>query len=90
MLLLTAGLFVLIQQLEGNVLTPYIQGQAVRVHPILVFLAVIAGGELFGLLGVIMPAVAVLLPVASAIVFLSCLAGIHWHLHLPSFRVRER
>lgn len=59
--LLTAGLFFIIQQLEGNVLTPRIQGQAVRVHPILVFLAVIAGGELFGLLGVIfaVPAVAV-------------------------------
>lgn len=59
--LLTAGLFFVIQQLEGNVLTPRIQGQAVRVHPILVFLAVIAGGELFGLLGVIfaVPAVAV-------------------------------
>lgn len=60
--LLTAGLFFIIQQLEGNVLTPRIQGQAVRVHPILVFLAVIAGGELFGLLGVIfaVPTVAVL------------------------------
>jgi predicted PurR-regulated permease PerM len=51
--LLTAGLFLLIQQLEGNVLTPRIQSQAVRLHPVLVFLAVIAGGELFGMLGII-------------------------------------
>lgn len=60
--LLTAGLFLLIQQLEGNVLTPRIQGQAVRVHPILVFLAVIAGSELFGMPGILfaVPAVAVL------------------------------
>jgi predicted PurR-regulated permease PerM len=60
--LLTAGLFLLIQQLEGNLLTPRIQGQAVRVHPLLVFLAVIAAGELFGMPGVIfaVPAVAVL------------------------------
>ena len=43
--LLTAGLFLVIQQLEGNVLTPRIQSQAVRVHPILVFLAVIAGAS---------------------------------------------
>ncbi|MHB1223323.1 MAG: AI-2E family transporter [Gemmatimonadaceae bacterium] len=59
--LLTGGLFLLIQQLEGNVLTPRIQGQAVRVHPVLVFLAVIAGGELFGIAGVVfaVPAVAV-------------------------------
>ena len=59
---LTAALFLLIQQLEGNVLTPRIQGEAVRVHPILIFLAVIAGGELFGLLGIVfaVPAVAVM------------------------------
>jgi predicted PurR-regulated permease PerM len=54
-------LFLAIQQLEGNVLTPRIQGQAVRVHPILVFLAVIAAGELWGITGVIfaVPLVAV-------------------------------
>ena len=59
--LLTAGLFLLIQQLEGNVLTPRLQSQAVRVHPILVFLAVVAGGELAGIPGVVfaVPALAV-------------------------------
>jgi predicted PurR-regulated permease PerM len=59
--LLTALLFLAIQQFESNVLTPRIQGQAVRVHPILILLAVIAGGEIGGLLGVILavPAVAV-------------------------------
>ncbi len=51
--LLTAGVFLLIQQLEGNILTPRIQGQSLRVPSILVFLAVIAGGEIAGLLGVI-------------------------------------
>jgi len=40
-----------IQQLEGNLLTPRIQGQALRVHPILVFLAVIIGTEIAGLTG---------------------------------------
>ncbi len=59
--LLTALLFLVIQQLEGNVLTPRIQSQAVRVHPILVFLAVVAGGELAGIPGVVfaVPALAV-------------------------------
>ena len=54
--------YVLIQQLEGNVLTPRIQGNALKVHPIIVLLAVIGGGELAGLAGVIfaVPAVAVL------------------------------
>jgi len=46
----------------GNVITPRIQGRAVRVHPMLVFLAVITGGELFGIPGVILavPSMAVL------------------------------
>jgi predicted PurR-regulated permease PerM len=54
--------YVLIQQLEGNLLTPHLQGQAVHVHPILVLLAVIGGGQLAGLAGVVfaVPALAVL------------------------------
>lgn len=60
--LFTALLFVGIQQLEGNFLTPKIQGDTLRVHPILVFLAVIVGGGLAGIVGVIVavPSLAVL------------------------------
>jgi predicted PurR-regulated permease PerM len=60
--LFVALAYIGIQQLEGNVLTPRIQGQALRVHPILVFLAVIAGGELAGLRGALfaVPTLAVL------------------------------
>src|SRR5215203_3884361 len=59
--ILTIVAYVLIQQLEGNFLTPRIQGQALQVHPIVVILAVIAGGELAGLAGIIfaVPALAV-------------------------------
>ncbi len=60
--LLTALLFLAIQQLESNFLTPKIQSDTLHVHPILVFLAVIIGGGLGGILGVIVavPALAVL------------------------------
>jgi predicted PurR-regulated permease PerM len=51
--ILTIVAYVLIQQLEGNFLTPRIQGTALQVHPILVLLAVIAGGEVAGLAGVV-------------------------------------
>ena len=59
---LTALLFLGIQQLEGNFLTPKIQGDTLRVHPVLVFLAVIIGGGLAGIVGVIVavPSLAVL------------------------------
>jgi predicted PurR-regulated permease PerM len=52
--LLTVLLFVLIQTLEGNVLTPRIQGQTLQVPSVLIFLAVIAGGEIGGLIGAIL------------------------------------
>jgi predicted PurR-regulated permease PerM len=60
--LLTALLFLAIQQIESNFLTPKIQGSTLHVHPILVFLAVIIGGGLAGILGVIVavPTLAVL------------------------------
>jgi len=48
---LVALVYLAINQIEGNLLTPRIQGEAVRVHPLLIFLAVIAGGEIGGLLG---------------------------------------
>jgi predicted PurR-regulated permease PerM len=59
---LTALLFLGIQQLESNFLTPKIQGDTLHVHPILVFLAVIVGGGLAGIVGVIVavPSLAVL------------------------------
>jgi predicted PurR-regulated permease PerM len=51
--ILTIVIYIVIQQLESNVLTPRIQGQAVRVHPILVLLTVIALSEIDGLRGAV-------------------------------------
>jgi len=47
-------LYFVINTIEGNFLTPRVQGEAVQVHPILVLLTVVAAGGLFGLLGVIL------------------------------------
>jgi predicted PurR-regulated permease PerM len=60
--LLTAGAYFAINQIEGNFLTPRIQGHAVRVHPLLIFLAVIAGSQIAGILGALLavPTLAVL------------------------------
>lgn len=59
---LTALVFLAIQQIEGNILTPRIQGQTIRVPAVIVFLAVIAGGGLWGLMGILLavPTLAVL------------------------------
>jgi predicted PurR-regulated permease PerM len=60
--LLTAIAYFLINQVDGNLIAPRVQGQAIRVHPLLIFLAVIAGGEVAGLWGalVAVPGLAVL------------------------------
>ncbi len=50
---LTVIVYIAIQQIEGNLLTPRIQGRAVQVHPIIVLLAVIGGGQLAGLVGIL-------------------------------------
>ena len=42
----------LVQLIEGNVLQPWIQGRAVKLHPLVVALSVAAGGALAGFLGV--------------------------------------
>jgi predicted PurR-regulated permease PerM len=58
----TGVLFLFIQLLESNLLTPRLQGKALNVHPVIVFLAVVLGAELAGLAGIIfaVPLLAVL------------------------------
>lgn len=43
-----------VQVFEGNVLQPWIQGKAVRLHPLVIALAVTAGGAIAGFLGVLL------------------------------------
>jgi predicted PurR-regulated permease PerM len=54
MALVVTGLYILINQVEGNLITPKIQGTAVRVHPLLIFISVIGGSQIAGPLGAIL------------------------------------
>lgn len=54
--------FVIGQSMEGMVLTPKLVGDRVGLHPVAVIFAVLAGGKLFGFLGILLA-----LPVASAL-----------------------
>jgi predicted PurR-regulated permease PerM len=54
---ITEGLIMLlivlaVQVIEGNVLQPWIQGRAVRLHPLVIALSVTAGGAIAGFLGI--------------------------------------
>ncbi len=49
--LITLGIVIAVQQLEGNVLSPMLQGKTMNLHPAVVLLGVAAGGTLFGITG---------------------------------------
>lgn len=54
------GLFALGQTLESTVLTPRLVGERIGLHPVVVIFAVMAGGQLFGFVGILLA-----LPVAA-------------------------
>ncbi|WP_354013718.1 AI-2E family transporter [Dyella japonica] len=63
--LLVGGIFLVGQLLEGYVLVPQLVGDKIGLHPVAVIFAVLAGGYLFGFLGVLLA-----LPAASVILVL--------------------
>ncbi|MCZ4548467.1 AI-2E family transporter [Gordonia rubripertincta] len=49
--LIVLGIIVAVQQLEGNVLQPWLQSRSMNLHAAIVLLAVTGGGTLFGIIG---------------------------------------
>ncbi len=49
--LLVLGLVLLVQQLEGNVLLPWLQGRSLDLHAGVVLLSIVLGSTLFGVVG---------------------------------------
>jgi len=60
--LLCLGWFCLVQALEGMVITPKIVGDTVGLHPLVAIIALLIGGQMFGIMGMLLavPATAVL------------------------------
>ncbi len=60
--LLALGLYVLVNQVGDNLVTPRVVGNRIGVHPVAIIFAVMAGGRLFGLFGLVLavPAAALL------------------------------
>lgn len=64
--LLMLAVVLAVQQLESNLLQPVLVGRAVRLHPLVVALGVIAGGSIAGVLGMFL-AVPVIAAVTAAV-----------------------
>ncbi|MBS1691595.1 MAG: AI-2E family transporter [Actinobacteria bacterium] len=60
--LITLGLIIAVQQLEGHVLQPLVMGRAVSIHPLAIVLAIAGGAVLAGIVGALLavPALAFL------------------------------
>ncbi|RDI65380.1 putative PurR-regulated permease PerM [Nocardia pseudobrasiliensis] len=49
--LIVLAIIIAVQQLEGNVLQPVLQSRSMKLHAVIVLLAVTAGGSLYGIVG---------------------------------------
>lgn len=72
--LLVVAIMVGVQQVDNHFITPQVMQRAVQLHPAAVMLALVAGGSLFGFLGLLLavPAAAVLKIIVSHL----------WHVHV--------
>jgi predicted PurR-regulated permease PerM len=53
LVVITIVIILILQFLEGNILSPYIFGKSLHMHPLLIMLAITAGGEIGGVIGLI-------------------------------------
>ncbi|MFQ3595886.1 MAG: AI-2E family transporter, partial [Sphingomonadaceae bacterium] len=52
----TLGLYLLIQQAEGNIIQPLVQRAAVKIPPVLLLFAILVAAPLFGPVGILLAA----------------------------------
>ncbi|QEM70095.1 AI-2E family transporter [Geobacter sp. FeAm09] len=78
--LLCLGWFGLVQALEGAVITPRVVGDTVGLHPLVAIIALLIGGQIFGLMGMLLA-----VPVTAVLqVFLRSLAA--WYRESDFYR----
>jgi predicted PurR-regulated permease PerM len=82
---LTIVLYIIVQQLENNLVVPKVMERAVSLHPLVVMLALLAGAELMGIAGTILavPLVAALAVIVDE-VRRERMAGFHRQLELAA------
>ena len=64
-------MFIIVQQIEGNLITPTLVGKSVGLHPMIVMIALIIGGTILGPLGMLfaVPATGVLKVIGQEVAF---------------------
>jgi predicted PurR-regulated permease PerM len=72
MVLIVAAIIFLLQFLEGNILSPLIVGKSLHMHPLVIMFALLFGGEIAGVLGLI---------IAVPLLAVLKVALLHWKEH---------
>ena len=75
-----AGVFAFAQAMEGMLITPRVVGDNIGLHPVAVIFAVLLGGELFGITGMILGVPGVAVPMSS---YHEVLCNIKLHRFIP-------
>ena len=60
--LLVVGAYIILNQIENYIVIPQVMGRITNLHPLIIFFSVLAGGNLFGILGFILA-----VPVAASL-----------------------
>jgi predicted PurR-regulated permease PerM len=74
-LIVWAAVLILYQQVENNLIQPFVYGKAVQLHPLIVIVAILIGAALLGVLGALMA-----IPTAAAI---QAVARDYWRFRHP-------
>jgi predicted PurR-regulated permease PerM len=53
---LVTGMYLVVQQIENNLIVPRVMGRSLNLHPVLVLVGVVVGGSLGGVLGILLAA----------------------------------
>jgi predicted PurR-regulated permease PerM len=54
LVIITVVTIIVLQFLEGNILSPYIVGKTLHMHPLIIMIAITAGGEVGGIVGLLL------------------------------------
>jgi predicted PurR-regulated permease PerM len=74
-LIVWAAVLILYQQVENNLIQPYVYGKAVQLHPLIVIVAILIGAALLGVLGAL-----IAIPTAAAV---QAVVRDYWHYKHP-------
>ena len=66
-------MFIIVQQIDNNIVTPKLIGESVGLHPLMVMIALLIGGTLLGPLGMLLavPAAGIIKVIGQEIAFVS-------------------